>query len=140
MKKNHGLKLFAMRLSALLVLVACSFFLIERHLKFGREKAAIIGLHEIHQAETQFKTKHGRYGTLVELAEAGLVKAGLAWSANSYWRYQVSDLTATTFCAHAHRASLNAAYCDFSLCEDGVLNSRCSDNIGPVPRGQGLAR
>lgn len=140
MKKNHGLKLFAMRLSAFLVLVACSFFLIERHLKFEREEVAINHLHRIHQAQMQFKTKQGRYGTLAELAEARLVEAGPAYNATSYFRYWVSDLTPTTFCAHADRKGPKAGYCDFNLSEDGVLYSRCSDNIGPVPRGQGLAR
>lgn len=137
MGKNDGLKLSTLLILAFLLLFACSHFLVQRHFRFEREKVASDTLYEIHQAQAQFKTTQGRYGTLVELAEAGLVKAGLAWSANSYWRYWVSDLTSTTFRVHADRKSTQASNCDFNLSEDGVLYSRCSKDIGSVPPGQG---
>jgi hypothetical protein len=138
MSRLSNLKLYTLGgITLSVIVVGCGSFL-QGVLRVGRQKAAISQLYKIREAQEQTKTSHGRYGTLVELAEAGLLDAGIAWGSNSYFRYWVSDLTPTTFCAHADRQSAQAGNCDFNLCEDAVLSSRCDKKLGSVPRVQDI--
>jgi hypothetical protein len=130
------LKLYALGGILLLAIPACCLLALRSFLKSGRQRAAISILHQIQQSQTQFKIQQGRYGTLIELSKAGLLEGGLAHNANSHFKYWVSDLTSSTVCVHADRMSPQAANCDFNLCEDGSLYSRCSKEPGSVPRGQ----
>jgi hypothetical protein len=121
----------------LLLVLACVPFFLQRIRKFERQRAAVRFLYHIHQSQARFKIHQGRYGTLIELSEAGLLEAGLELNNTSTYKYWVSDLSPSTVCVHADRMAPQAGNCDFILCEDGVLDSRCSKEPGSVPRGPG---
>ncbi len=137
MKISRSLKITLSVLLALIMLAVSALAMLQHNLKRGREEAAINTLHQIHSAQVQFKITHGRYATLNELEEAELVPH-LSFP-SSHYRYWISDLTPTTFCAHADRVATNVSYHDFNISEDGILYSQRSKIPDGVPRGQGVA-
>lgn len=137
MKIPKPLKITVSVILVLVVLAISGLAAMQHVLKLGREDAAISTLHQIHKAQTQFKTMRGRYGTLEELEEAALI--GHITGPSSQYRYWISDLTPTTFCAHAIRVATNVSYHDFNLSEDGIIHSQRSTLPGTIPRGLGVA-
>ncbi len=111
---------------------------IQSLLRVERDIIAARNLEKIHAAQEQFNSLNGKYGTLEELAEAGLLEPYLAGDRKALkFSYRLSDLSPTTFCAHADRKSRSAGDRDFNMSEDGVLHFKESKTIGSIPRGQG---
>jgi hypothetical protein len=131
------LKLLALIGMPLLAVLVCGPFFLQIFLKSERQKGAIANLYRTQQIQGQFKLHRGRYGSLIELADAGLLEGGFASDATSNYKYWVSDISPSTVCTHADRIRPQAGNCDFALCEDGVLHSRCSKEPGSVSRGRG---
>lgn len=121
------------------LLAAIALPALQKGLKEGRQTAAINQLRTIHQQQAQFNEMKGRFGTLDELVNAGLLDRELLGSKPiSGYRYTDSDVSENTYCVHADRISDNAAAMDFVLCEDGIIRYVESKTKGIVKRGEGI--
>lgn len=109
-----------------------------RFLKSGRDSLANINLEAIREAQEQYRSANGRYGTLEELTALKLIHLPSDADRKSNHNYWVSDLSPTTFCAHADRRDEDKSYRDFNMSEDGVLHWVESEIKGSVPRGKGM--
>ena len=107
-------------------------------IRHSLKNAAPGTLRTIHGAQVTFKAHYGRFGTLKELADAGLISPHYASGKpfNGY-AYSDSDLSENTFCIHADRQSNDAGESDFSLTESGDIHFIKSLKPGTVPRGAG---
>ncbi len=120
------------------ILAAIAVPKLQNNLQQGREFGAIKTLQSVHENQAQFNAMKGRFGTLEELNQAGLLDS--AYSNDQIvagYRYSVSDLSNDTFCVHADRSSDSVAGKDFVICEEGVIRYVESKTKGTVKRGQG---
>ncbi|HMV47797.1 MAG TPA: DUF4190 domain-containing protein [Blastocatellia bacterium] len=120
------------------ILAAIAVPKLQNNLQQGREFGAIKTLESIHVNQAQFNAMKGKFGTLAELNQAGLLDS--AYSNDQIvagYRYSVSDVSNDTFCVHADRSSDSVAGKDFMICEDGVIRYVESKTKGTVKRGEG---
>lgn len=102
------------------------------------KNVAIGTLRTIHGVQVTFKARYGRFGTLKELADAGLISPHYASGKPIRgYIYSDSDVSENTFCIHADRQSNDAGESDFSLTESGDIYFIRSKAKGTVPRGAG---
>lgn len=108
----------------------------------ARATTAINALEAIHLAEGEFSSQNGRYGTLRELADAGLIAEGYATTPVSGYLYYDSRPSAEAYCVRAEpvRETRGAMY--FSVNETGVVRYKqgeiSADSCGggePVTEG-----
>ena len=110
-----------------------------QHSKLGREVAAIKTLGTIHVIQEQYRVTNGRFATLEELAEAGLIDIEYAKGGPvAGYVYSSSDVSAGTHCVHADRANVRCSYKDFMVCEDGIIRYIEAKTKGTVRRGEGV--
>jgi len=109
-----------------------------RYLKSGRETAVISSLKTIYNNQAQYNASRGKFGTLKELADDGLLERKYASGEpiNGYI-YTDTDVTADTFCIHADRQNDGTANRDFNIMEDGTIYYIEAKTKGTVERGQG---
>ena len=113
---------------------------LQETLKLGREAVAKTMLTKIHTAEAQYNAQHGKFGTLQELAAAGLIDKALASGQPlGDYVYTESEVTADTYCVHATRASDAVAHRDFNVSEDGDIHFVESKTRAVLPRGDGVS-
>lgn len=121
------------------ILAAVALPRLRENLKIGRETATIESLRSIHQSQAQFNgLRGGRFGSLKELSDAGLLEANYASGnpVNGYI-YTSTEANADKYCVQATRQSSSTAFKDFNVIEDGTIRSVESENPSPLPHGEG---
>lgn len=113
----------------------------------GRETAAIASLRTVHNSQAQYQKKYNHFGTLKELAEAGLISSNyLNEQPVSYYVYADLEVFPDAYCVSATRASHgwrfwlwweDSAYRDFVVCEDGTIRGHAAKTIHQLQRGEG---
>lgn len=107
-------------------------------LQSGRETAAVQTLRTIHNNQAQFQVMRNRFGTLTDLANAGLIDDYYANGKTvSGYKYNSSDVTADTYCVRAYLANPKCGSRDFIICEDGDVRYVESPTITILKRGEG---
>ena len=113
------------------------YFYGSRRINSDRAEATV---KEIRSAEAAFKKTNGRYGTLDELAAAGLIDSSLRGGAKSGYRFHIdaekeSYRATATSTEHEEHGSWS-----FYLDESGVVRGRCcqgqADASDPAVRYQ----
>ncbi len=114
-----------------------SFLLID--LQSGRETAAIQTLRTIYNNQAQFQAMKNCFGTLNDLANAGLIDDYHAnGKAISGYRYGFSDVTTNTYCVYAYRVNPQCGGRDFIVCEDGEIRYVETATVRILKRGDGM--
>jgi type II secretory pathway pseudopilin PulG len=110
------------------ILAAITLPALQEGIRRGRETTAIQTLRTIHTNQKQFSAMKGKFGTLQELNQAGLIDQlysdGRAVSGYVYFTSDISTDDGT-------------AYMDFVLCEDDIIRAMGSKTKGTVKRGEG---
>lgn len=120
------------------VLAAIALPQLQERLKLGRENAAINALRTIHNSQAQYNAMNGKFGTLQELSQAGLIGSQYANSTPiSGYVYSSTEVDADKYCVQATRQSATTAYKDFNVTEDGVVRQIESKVPSSVPHGGG---
>jgi hypothetical protein len=80
----------------------------------------------------------GRFATLKELNEASLIDSNYS-SGNpvSGYVYSTTEATPDQYCVQATRSTVNTAYKDFNVIEDGTIRFVESKTPNALPRGEG---
>jgi type II secretory pathway pseudopilin PulG len=122
----------------IVILAAIALPKLQQNLKSGREEAAIQSLRSIHNSQAQYNAAKGRFGTLKELVEAGLLSSSYA-SSQPVSGYIYSDSVAAPdrYCIHASRVSDAVGDRDFNVIEDGQIRFAESKTRSTLPCGQG---
>jgi prepilin-type N-terminal cleavage/methylation domain-containing protein len=108
------------------------------NIRLGRETATLESLRTIHNSQAHYSALKGKFGTLKELNEAGLVDANYANGvAVSGYIYNSTEATPDRYCVQATRQSNSTAYKDFNVIEDGTIRFIESKTPSPVPHGGG---
>jgi hypothetical protein len=108
------------------------------HCKLGRQTAAVQTLRTIHNSQTEYHLIHKRFGTLKQLAEAGLLEEKYANGQPVHeYIFSWADISAETDCVQATRSTRRKAYKDFIVCEDGIIRYWESDTPQRLNRGEG---
>lgn len=109
-----------------------------KNLETGRETAAIQTLRTVHNNQAQFSAMKGKFGTLAELNQAGLIDANYAGGGTvSGYVYTSTEATADQYCVQATRSSATTASRDFNVIEDGTIRYIEAKAPSPVPHGGG---
>jgi Tfp pilus assembly protein PilE len=91
-------------------------------LKAERERATLKSLEDIYDAQVKFNSTKGRFATLKELADEGLIKREYATGKSiKGYNFSAFDITAKTFTIHADRDSAGSGFRDFNMLETGVI-------------------
>lgn len=134
-----GIQASVVSLVPAIILMAMGTLKLQEYRKLGMQTAAINTLRTIHQNEAQYKEMKGKFGTLQELRQAGLLDQIYSESQpTSNYFYSDSDVSKDTYCLHARRLRANVAYSDFVVCEDGVIRHIESKTPATVKRGEGI--
>jgi prepilin-type N-terminal cleavage/methylation domain-containing protein len=108
------------------------------NIRLGRETATLESLRTVHNSQAHYSALKGKFGTLKELNEAGLVDANYAAGAPvSGYVYNSTEATPDKYCVQATRQSNTTAYKDFNVIEDGTIRFVESKTPSPVPHGGG---
>lgn len=104
----------------------------------GRETAAIQTLRSIHNNQAQYQAMKGRFGTLKDLNNVGLIEEVYASGRTiSGYQYSSSNITTDTYCVRAYRADPKCHSRDFIVCEDGEIRYVEAVAITILKRGEG---
>ena len=121
------------------ILAAVALPKLQENLKLGRETAAIESLRSIHTSEAQFNAMRGKFGTLKELTEAGLLGANFSsGSPVSQYKYTTTVAEGDKYCVQATREGAGSAYRDFNVIEDGTIRANSAKTVAPLPHGEGV--
>ena len=122
----------------ILISAAIALPTLQNQLKGRREEAAVKALRAIHESEQQFQASKNRYGTLKELADAGLLDKSYA-SGQPINQYIFTDSEVGTYryCVHADREYNGSGNRDFNITERGIISYIESKTKGTVQRGTG---
>ena len=121
------------------ILAAVALPKLQSNLKLGRETAAISSLRTIHNAQAQFNAMKGKFGSLKELSDNGLVGANFASGQPvSQYRYSSTDAEADKYCIQATRQTPGSADRDFNVIEDGTIRALTSKTVNALPHGEGV--
>jgi len=106
--------------------------------RLGRDTAALNVLRSVHKGQADFIQLKGRFGTLKELADSGLIEKEYALGKPiSGYIYSDTDISSDTYCVHADRESGNSGYGDYNIMESGEIRYIRSETNGTVPRDGG---
>jgi len=123
------------------LLIGLTFEYIERSSrgKLGRHTAVIESLRTIHMRQADFLRLNGRFATLKEMADLGLIDMNYEIGKPVYrYIYSESDISSDTYCVHADRESGTAGYRDYNISESGEIRYIESETSGTVPRNAGI--
>ena len=108
------------------------------NIRLGRETATLESLRTIHNNQAHYSALKGKFGSLKELSDAGLVDANYgSGTAVSGYVYQSTEATPDQYCVQATRQSPSTAYKDFNIIEDGTIRFVESKSPSPIPHGEG---
>ena len=119
------------------ILAAIALPKLQENLKLGRETAALKSLQTIHQSQAQHSAMKGKFGTLQELNQAGLIDANYASGSVNGYSYTSPEADADKYCVQATRQTATTAYKDFNVIEDGTIRYVQSNSPSPVPHDGG---
>ena len=120
------------------ILAAIALPRLQESLKLGRETATIKSLGTVHQNQAHYSALKGRFGTLPELNQAGLIDANYAnGTAVSGYSYTSPEADADKYCVQATRQAATTSYKDFNVIEDGTIRYVESKSPSPVPHDGG---
>jgi type IV pilus assembly protein PilA len=120
------------------ILAAIALPRLQESLKLGRETATIKSLQTIHQNQAHFSAMKGKFGTLQELNQTGLIDANYSnGTAVSGYTYASPDADADKYCVQATRQAATTSYKDFNVIEDGTIRYVESKAPSPVPHDGG---
>jgi prepilin-type N-terminal cleavage/methylation domain-containing protein len=109
------------------------------NIKLGRETATMESLRTIHNNQAHFSALKGKFASLRELNEAGLIDSNYAsGAAVSGFIYNSTEATPDQYCVQATRQSPSTAYKDFNVIEDGTIRFVESKSPAPLPHGEGV--
>jgi len=104
------------------ILAAIALPKLQDNLKQGRETATIQALRKIHTSQAQYNAMKGKYATLQELSQAGLIDADYAnGKAVGGYVYSSPEAAADKYCVQATRQTSSTASKDFNVIEDGTI-------------------
>lgn len=120
------------------ILAAIALPKLQQNLKIGRETAAIKSLGTIHTNQAQYSAMKGRFASLKELNEIGLLDANYAsGTAVNGYVYTNTEATQDVYCVQATRSAASTADKDFNVIEDGTIRFVESKSPSPIPHGEG---
>ncbi len=109
------------------------------NLKIGRETATIESLRTIHTSQAHFHALKGKFGSLKELTEAGLIDKNYSGgTAVSGYVYSSTEATPDKYCIQATRQSSGTASRDFNVIEDGTIRYIESNTPSAIPHSEGV--
>lgn len=120
------------------ILAAVALPRLQDNLKLGRQTAAVQSLRSIHNSEAQFNAMKGKFGSLKDLSDSGLVGANFS-SGNPVGQYRYTSPIAESdkYCVQATRQSPGTAYRDFNVIEDGTIRYVETKTVNALPPGEG---
>lgn len=102
------------------------------------DTAVVSSLRTIHNAQAQFKAIKGRFGTLKELADMGLIGPNYAAGKPiSQFVYADAAVSSDSYCVCANRTNDKAGKRDFNIIEDGEIRYQESKTKGSAVCGKG---
>lgn len=122
------------------IIAAIALPALNNNIKAGRETAAVGTLRTIHGAQATFNARKGRYATLKELADDGLIQKHFAeGKAVKEYIYTdgITEPDSSRFCVQATRKSDGSAWSDFNITEKGEVYYVKSTSKTPLPYGEG---
>jgi len=123
----------------LIAVFAVALPLLLKGLQSGRESAAIRSLRIIHNSQALYQAKKGRFGTLEELTEEGLLDRNYVGVPTSGYIYtSAPEAIRDKYCAQATRQSPSFALRDFNIDQDGFIRYVESKTPSPIPCGKGV--
>lgn len=109
-----------------------------KNLETGRETAAIQTLRTVHNNQAQFSAMKGKFGSMKDLSEAGLIDSNFAGTgAVSGYVYSSTEATPDQYCVQATRQGATTASRDFNVIEDGTIRYAETKTPSPIPHGEG---
>jgi prepilin-type N-terminal cleavage/methylation domain-containing protein len=121
------------------ILAAVALPRLQETLKLGRENAAIQTLRTIHNAQAQFNAMKGKFGSLKELSDAGLLGTNYtSGQAVSQYKYTSTVAESDKYCIQATREGTGSAYRDFNVIEDGTIRANTSKTVAPLAHSEGV--
>lgn len=108
-----------------------------RNIQTAHETAAISALKTIHSAQVRFNSQKGRYGTLRELADAGLIEERYATTPVDGYLYYDSRPSSDAYCIRAEPEQKSYRARFFSVTESGVIHYK-RGAINPALCGEGI--
>lgn len=137
------MKIFKIIMAIVLSLVAVIYFLLPKFTsitKADRDTSAVQMLRTMHNAQAQFKAMRGRFGTLRELADGGLLTPRAAdGEPISGYVYSDANTSTESYCICANRANANVGKRDFNIIEDGEIRYHESETRGSAICGKGIS-
>jgi hypothetical protein len=135
------MKMFKIISAIVIGLVAAIYlslpFVTEIH-QYDRDTAVVSSLRTIHNAQARFKAIRGRFGTLKELADTGLIGPNFAAGKPiSQFVYADAAVSSDSYCVCANRANDKAGKRDFNIVEDGEIRYHESETKGSAICGKG---
>jgi prepilin-type N-terminal cleavage/methylation domain-containing protein len=120
------------------ILAAVAIPKVQSYLRLSRETATIGSLHTIHNNQATYSALRGKFGTLKDLQQEGLILPSFAsGAAVSGYIYTSTEATADKYCVQATREAATTAYKDFNVIEDGTIRFVESNAPSAVPHGEG---
>ncbi len=122
------------------IIAAIALPALNNNIKAGRETAAVGTLRTIHGAQATFSAQKGRFGTLKELAEAGVISKQYAEGkpVKEYiFTDGITEPDSSKFCVQATRKSDSSAWSDFNITEKGDIYYLRAATKNPLPAGEG---
>lgn len=123
---------------ALMAVAICLRPLVSTVTRHDRDTSVVSSLRTIHNAQAQFKAIRGRFGTLKELADIGLIGQNFA-AGTSVAQYVYTDVAVSSesYCVCANRANDKAGKRDFNIIEDGEVRYHESETKDSAICGKG---
>ena len=120
------------------ILAAVALPKLQDNLKLGRQTAAVQSLRSIHNSEAQFNAMKGKFGSLKDLSDSGLLGTNFS-SGNPVGQYSYTSPVAESdkYCVQATRQSPGTAYRDFNVTEDGTIRFVEAKTVNALPPGEG---
>lgn len=101
-------------------------------LRAGKDAAVILDLRSLHTVQTQFLIKNGRYGTLEELRDAGLIDSHLAAGRKHSYVITIVSADARGYVLRADPDAENKlSYRHYYMDQTGLVRLNHSRPAGP---------
>lgn len=141
------MKMFKIISAIVLGLVAAVILFLPQFTKhehpLAYQVAAISTLRTIHNSQAQFKAINGRFGSLKELVDMGLIGPNYAAGKPiSQFIYTDASVSLDSYCVCANRVNDKAGNRDFNIIEDGEIRFHESETKSSAicGKGQSLTR
>lgn len=135
------MKMFKIITAIILSLMAVIYFLLPKLTSITKadcDTSVVQMLRTMHNAQAQFKSMRGRFGTLRELADGGLMVPRVAdGEPISGYVYSDANTSTESYCICANRANTNVGNRDYNIVEDGEVRYQQSKTLSSAVCGKG---